>query len=1277
MPSVFSISQSVNNIKFTSVNDIPKLQLWLDSSDANSVVFKPFLPNVGDQFVNIPANNGYIYTPNTFKLNFDQTVEFFVYPIGPGFTTLFVYGGGYAYGNEIFLALQADGKFVVYQSASTRFITTKIFPRNQLYHIALCLNASANTMSFYVNGTLEATGTFSTSTNNLRAVFHSAWDNVGFYNFGDSCFASNWRITSGILYTGNNITIPSIPLTSTHNTILLTFVDGSLTDSSLNNVPLTSYGLTSILLSQVFDCWKDKSDNQLSAFQPNIFSKPTYSTQEINGLNAMIFNGSNNFLSLSKAISISQRNWSHFFVYRRPTTAMFSTSLASSAMNDDACFLHWNNNHVYSNAAGGRLSNIPIPSTGVIVAGINNTPILSINNALTGFDAIWGGNKTASVDRLGSRNSDGYHSGAMCELIHTNISVPKYEIELVSNYLIDKWKTPKFPPSIRNNPIISVATVSSLNTTNGTWTLDPSGYNIQWESSVNGTTWSNISLQTSATFIPTASYASQYIRTNIIASNLIGNSNPAYSNVLQLTTINTVGPVINFTSSDSSVVSLTATPIWSTVMPITGVSHKWFSSTNGVNWTATSFVGPSADFYGFDNTYVKIATTASTAINQATVESNVIFTNNLANRVTMLALNGNATSVYGDEFLDSSNNLTITKSGSPIILDIGPFSGGTGRGMYFNGTTDTLTGPDSDLFAFGTGDATIEFWINRANNIGYQIVYSNRTVINSQDSVFLLTPNGAWQWYESGQNLQGPDSSINPGLWYHVALVRFNGTRYVYINGVLTGTPTTAENVTSRKWSIGISAGNSPLNGYVSNLRIVKGSALYTTTFTPPTVALTNVSGTSLLLNNGTLTKADNDLFLDTSSNRFHITKSGSPTLATLSPFATSKRSVYFNGSTDNLTVLNNNAFEMGSGDYTVEFWMNASANVVNAGLVFKGTYQVGATWIPGFGIRRMTDSMLRFYFNTTSSNTTEEYADANIATNLNTWYHIAMVKVGSTGYGFVNGQLVATRLNVSAISASSSGITIGNFPYSLANSPFSGYISNLRIVKGTAVYTSNFTVPTSPLTNITNTSLLLHTQPGVIDSSEKNPIIYTEGRSAATTSVKKHGTGSLYFDGSSKIYMPMSSSFAYGMNNFTIEFWINPIIISGLRVLYAQAPSGLNYFMITIDNSGNIGFTDGSNNATPRVTTTSNNLVTGTWTHVALVREGTGTNQTKIYINGSLSGVGTCSYDFNVTSGAGYNPTIGSYFHDPNHTFSGYIDGVKIRKAAVYTANFTPPSFE
>jgi len=100
-------------------------------------------------------------------------------------------------------------------------------------------------------------------------------------------------------------------------------------------------------------------------------------------------------------------------------------------------------------------------------------------------------------------------------------------------------------------------------------------------------------------------------------------------------------------------------------------------------------------------------------------------------------------------------------------------------------------------------------------------------------------------------------------------------------------------------------------------------------------------------------------------------------------------------------------------------------------------------------------------------------------ATNsVNTWYHFALVREG-TGTNEVTCYLDGTDIGSCTISKSLSdggtnGLIIGDEPAAgPGNLPFDGLISNLRIIKGTALYTSNFTPSTSALTNITNTKLL------------------------------------------------------------------------------------------------------------------------------------------------------------------------------------------------------------
>jgi hypothetical protein len=97
----------------------------------------------------------------------------------------------------------------------------------------------------------------------------------------------------------------------------------------------------------------------------------------------------------------------------------------------------------------------------------------------------------------------------------------------------------------------------------------------------------------------------------------------------------------------------------------------------------------------------------------------------------------------------------------------------------------------------------------------------------------------------------------------------------------------------------------------------------------------------------------------------------------------------------------------------------------------------------------------------------------------LNTWTHIAFVCSGGTSTLYINGVASSfTGTNTGVNVAGTSTLTVGTFQ---TNSGFAwqGFISNFRIVKGSAVYTGNFTPSTTPLTAITNTQLLLSANSG------------------------------------------------------------------------------------------------------------------------------------------------------------------------------------------------------
>ena len=178
------------------------------------------------------------------------------------------------------------------------------------------------------------------------------------------------------------------------------------------------------------------------------------------------------------------------------------------------------------------------------------------------------------------------------------------------------------------------------------------------------------------------------------------------------------------------------------------------------------------------------------------------------------------------------------------------------------------------------------------------------------------------------------------------------------------------------------------------------------------------------------------------------------------------------------------------------------------------------------------------------------------------------------------------------------------------------------------------------------------------------------------TFSPYRHGGYSTYFDGTGDyITIPNNSGtpFDFGTDNFTIEGWFY-LTTSGSWTSYWGISQGggpaqkINLYdsagdgTLDIDVDGSVVFSSSA------VLTDLQNK----WAHIALVREGTGTNQTKLYVNGSVVGQGTVSTNF---SGFTQPFTIGHNGEIYSGAFNGYISDFRIVSSAVYTADFTPPT--
>ena len=207
--------------------------------------------------------------------------------------------------------------------------------------------------------------------------------------------------------------------------------------------------------------------------------------------------------------------------------------------------------------------------------------------------------------------------------------------------------------------------------------------------------------------------------------------------------------------------------------------------------------------------------------------------------------------------------------------------------VEFDAATESLSATSSD-YAFGTGDFTVEAWIKIPNvsGISYQNILDTRGSINNSTSGFSfgVQSNGQLYMYTNGFIINTAVNTITSNQWYHIALVNNGGTAKAYVDGVEKGSVSLSgydfTNTTLRIANVDTSSGQNFV-GSISNVRVVKGTAVYTSAFTAPTAPLTNITNTKLLCCNG-------DLTTSSTVASGTLSASGSPNTTGTSPFTSS-----------------------------------------------------------------------------------------------------------------------------------------------------------------------------------------------------------------------------------------------------------------------------------------------------------------------------------------------------------------------------------------------------
>ena len=431
-------------------------------------------------------------------------------------------------------------------------------------------------------------------------------------------------------------------------------------------------------------------------------------------------------------------------------------------------------------------------------------------------------------------------------------------------------------------------------------------------------------------------------------------------------------------------------------------------------------------------------------------------------------------------------------------------------------------------------------------------------------------------------------------------------------------------------------------------------------------------SSVSLLLNGNGTNGAQNGTFIDSSTTGLTFTPSGNATQGSFNPFglpapystSVNGGSLFFDGTTDYLTSAALAANQL-TGNFTIEFWAYTLAANTQQGLVnVNATTSSGGA---GNSIYFNTGGGITYYISGNGAGGIVSTANSLISAN--TWYHIALVYVSSTTVSnlYLNGTSVATLTDASTFSATPS-VGVGRIFNDGTGSVMNGYISNVRILKGTALYTANFTPPTAPLTAITNTYVLLSgINAGIYDSAMKSDY-ETVGNAQISTSVKKYGTGSLAFDGTGDWLLgPNTTVQQLAAGDFTIEGWV---YLNAIGVAYGIVSKGAaaTGWSVNITSGNKLQFSYTAANLTG-----ATSLAASTWYYVTVVRSGSASGNVKIYLNGTLDATSATAVTDNFTQ-------TSSLYVGASRTgttaLNGYIDDLRITKGvARYTANFTPPT--
>jgi hypothetical protein len=385
-----------------------------------------------------------------------------------------------------------------------------------------------------------------------------------------------------------------------------------------------------------------------------------------------------------------------------------------------------------------------------------------------------------------------------------------------------------------------------------------------------------------------------------------------------------------------------------------------------------------------------------------------------------------------------------------------------GGSIHFTGASlQYLTIPTDTSLALGTNDFTIEFWAYETTRAAYPTLFSyDNAASGTSPTSFFISSTGNVLMTDggSGWSLSLTWSLPSLNAWHHYALVRNNNTFTLFIDGTSVATGTSTYSLPQPYGSMQIGSGQAGpnLDGYITNYRIVNGTAVYTSNFTPQRTRLTAITNTVLLLS----AMDNSSLVADSSSGHLTVTNHNGATWSGQTPLVpTASGSTWYDLGPNHYDATLHGATFVGNSfnfDYTQSQYADIPAanmftgnNMTAIGWVYVRSYQ---TWSRLFDFGNGAGGVNVLVAVTAGGLGTPAYSTVgsnNLYSSqqlpLDHWAQLVATQSGTTGKIYINGQQVVSGTNAGIDSVVRNYNYIGRSNFG-GDAYLNGKIASLRI---------------------------------------------------------------------------------------------------------------------------------------------------------------------------------------------------------------------------------------